>query len=279
MEFSNKKDVNLITNMKKHLIIGNPVEHSLSPRIHNYWFKKYNIEGVYEKIVPKKNDLENIIKRIKENEIFGMNVTVPYKQDVLPFLETYSEIVKKTNSVNTIFKKDGKVYGDNTDVYGFEKSIINNSLIIKDKTILLFGAGGVVPSIICALKNMNVGKVYLSNRTLENAEMIKKKFDFIEILEWGEIKNCDVLINSTSVGLKKGDKINFDLKSLVGKKIFYDLIYNPPKTTFLSDAEKLGHRIINGRDMFLFQAQKAFNLWHNVIPNIDEKLKGYIYND
>ena len=253
--------------MKKHLIIGNPVEHSLSPKIHNYWFKKYNIEGIYEKIAPKKNDLENIIKKIKENEIYGMNVTVPYKQDVLPFLENYSEIVKKTNSVNTIFKKDGKVYGDNTDVYGFEKSIKNNNLIIKDKTILLFGAGGVVPSIICALQNMNVGKIYLSNRTPENAGMIKKKFNFIEILEWGDIKNCDVLINSTSVGLKKGDKINFDLK------------YNPPKTTFLSDAEKLGHRIINGRDMFLFQAQKAFDLWHNVIPNIDEKLIGNIYND
>ena len=265
--------------MKKHLIIGNPISHSLSPMIHNYWFKQYNINGNYEKFAPKKNELESFIRDVKEKKIYGMNVTIPYKQAVIPFLETFSEIAKKTNSVNTIYSKDGKIHGDNTDVYGFEKSIINSNLIIKDKTVLIFGAGGVVPSIIQGLKNLKVGKIYLSNRTIENAEKIKKKFDYIEILEWGEIKESDLFINSTSVGLKEGEKFEFNYNFLKEAKIFYDLIYNPVKTAFLIDAEKLGHKIINGRDMFLYQAQKAFSLWHNIVPEIDKKLINHLYND
>ena len=276
MEFSNKKDVNLITNMKKHLIIGNPVEHSLSPRIHNYWFKKYNIEGVYEKIVPKKNDLENIIKRIKENEIFGMNVTVPYKQDVLPFLETYSEIVKKTNSVNTIFKKDGKVYGDNTDVYGFEKSIINNSLIIKDKTILLFGAGGVVPSIIFALKKMKVSNIIIANRTKEKAESLKSLFKDLIVVDWGEVPDFDMIINATSIGLKKEDKLNIDFSKFQSSEFFYDVIYNPKETNFLKDGKNLGKKTENGKKMFIYQAAKAFKIWHGIEPKINEQVIGLL---
>lgn len=265
--------------MKKHLIIGNPVSHSLSPKIHNYWFKEYNINGNYEKFAPKKNELENIIKQIKENKIYGINVTVPYKHAVIPFLEEFSETVEKTNSVNTIFNKNGKIYGDNTDVYGFEKSIVNNKINVKDKTVLIFGAGGVVPSIILGLKNLKAGTIYISNRTVENAEKIKKNFDFVEIVEWGKPKICDLFVNSTSVGLREGEKFKFDYDFLTEKKTFYDVIYNPQKTAFLSEAEKLGHKVINGRDMFLFQAQKAFNLWHNLSPEIDRKLIGYLYND
>ena len=105
--------------MKNYLIIGNPISHSLSPKIHNYWFKENNIDGNYDKISPNENEIEKIIQKIKSKEIFGINVTVPFKQSVIPYLETQSEIAIKTNSVNTIFNKNGKIHGDNTDVYGF----------------------------------------------------------------------------------------------------------------------------------------------------------------
>ena len=265
--------------MKNHLIIGNPISHSLSPKIHNYWFKENNIDGNYEKILTNENEVEQIIKKIKNEEIFGMNVTVPYKQSVIPFLETMSEIAEKTNSVNTIFNKNGKVYGDNTDVFGFEKSIENKKINLEGKSALIIGAGGVVPSIICALKKLKINKILITNRTFENAKLIKDKFNFIEIIKWGEIKNCDLFINSTSVGLKKGENLGLNFKNLNQNKIFYDVIYNPSKTTFLSEAEKNGHKIINGRDMFLYQAQRAFSLWHNLIPKIDMKLINYLYND
>jgi shikimate dehydrogenase len=265
--------------MKKHLIIGNPISHSLSPRIHNYWFQENNIDGEYDKLLLREDEIEVIIKKIKTNEIHGINVTVPYKQTVISFVETLSENAKITNSVNTIFNKNGKIYGDNTDIYGFEKSLLNKKLELKNKKVFIFGAGGVVPSIILALSNLKAKKIYVSNRTLKNANLIKEKFDFIEVVEWGKIIDCDLFINSTSVGLKDGESLDLSFDNLKGKKFFYDVIYNPSKTSFLLNAEKKGHEIINGRDMFLYQAQKAFNLWHNITPKIDEKLTRYLYND
>ncbi len=265
--------------MKNHLIIGNPISHSLSPKIHNYWFKENNINGYYEKVLPKEGEIKSIIEKIKNKKIYGINVTVPFKQAVIPFLETQSDVVTKTNSVNTITNKNGKIHGDNTDVYGFEKSIINNNVNLRDKSVLIFGAGGVVPSIILALKNLNAEKIFISNRTQKNAELLKEKFNFIQIIEWGKIKDCDLFINSTSVGLKTDDKLGLDFNKFKKNKIFYDVIYNPPKTNFLLEAEKKGHKIINGRDMFLFQAQKAFNIWHNLTPKIDQKLIEYLNHD
>jgi len=265
--------------MKKHIIIGKPIKHSLSPKIHNYWFKKNNIDAFYEKISPEQNELENIIKKIKTGEIYGMNITVPYKERVIPFLEDQSDLSRQTKSVNTIFNKKGKIYGDNTDVYGFEKSITNEKINLQNKSVLIFGAGGVVPSIILALNNLKTKKIFISNRTLEKAEIVKEKFKNIQILEWGIIENCDIFINATSIGLNNNDKFNFDFSQISEKKIFYDVIYNPSKTNFLQEAEKQGHRIINGQDMFLYQAQKAFFLWHNLSPKVDNNLIEFLYND
>lgn len=265
--------------MKKHIIIGKPIKHSLSPKIHNYWFKKNNIDAFYEKISPEQNELENIIKKIKTGEIHGMNITVPYKERVIPFLEDQSDLSRQTKSVNTIFNKQGKIYGDNTDVYGFEKSITNEKINLQNKSVLIFGAGGVVPSIILALNNLKTKKIFISNRTLEKAEIVKEKFKNIQILEWGIIENCDIFINATSIGLNNNNKFNFDFSQISEKKIFYDVIYNPSKTNFLQEAEKQGHRIINGQDMFLYQAQKAFFLWHNLSPKVDNNLIEFLYND
>jgi shikimate dehydrogenase len=265
--------------MKNYLIIGNPISHTLSPKLHNYWFEENKINGKYDKVLLKENEIELLIKKIKTKELHGMNVTVPYKQIVIPFLEILSETAKITNSVNTIFNKDGKIYGDNTDVFGFQESLSNNNIDLKNKDVFIFGAGGVVPSIILALTNLNVKKIYLSNRTLKNADLIKDRFNFIEVIEWGKIINCDLFINSTSVGLKNNESLGLNFENIKEKKIFYDVIYNHPKTSFLLEAEKKGHKVINGRDMFLYQAQKAFNLWHNLTPNINDQLINYLYND
>jgi shikimate dehydrogenase len=265
--------------MKKHLIIGNPISHTLSPKLHNYWFEKNKINGKYDKVLLEENEIESLIKKIKTKELHGMNVTVPYKQIVIPHLESLSETAKITNSVNTIFNKDGKIHGENTDVFGFQESLSNKNIDLKNKDVFIFGAGGVVPSIVFALTNLNIKKIYLSNRTLKNANLIKDKFNFIEVIEWGKIINCDLFINSTSVGLKNNESLGLNIENFKEKKIFYDVIYNPSKTSFLLEAEKKGHKVINGRDMFLYQAQKAFNLWHNLTPNIDDQLINYLYND
>ena len=140
--------------MKKYLVIGNPIEHSLSPKLHNYWIKENNIGAVYEKRQVDKNDITGIIKDVKEGKIEGLNITVPFKKTILPYLEELTPLANKTQSVNTVFKKNNKVVGDNTDIGGFELGLKHINYDIKNKKIFILGAGGVAPSIILALKKL-----------------------------------------------------------------------------------------------------------------------------
>ncbi len=131
------------------------------------------------------------------------------------------------------------------------------------------GAGGVVPSIIYSLLSMGCKKIFLSNRTFEKAENIKKKFNEVEVVKWGKIPDFDIVINATSVGLK-GDSLDLNLNTK--DKIFYDVIYNPKETQFLKKAKENGNRIENGMYMFVYQANQSFSIWNNVIPKIDEEV-------
>jgi shikimate dehydrogenase len=265
--------------IKKYLIIGNPIEHSLSPKIHNYWFKKNNIDAVYEKIVPELNEIESAINEVKLGKLYGMNITVPFKQHIIPFLEDMSLTAKKTNSVNTVFNKNGKVYGDNTDVTGFTLTLKESGYSFKNKRALILGAGGVVPSLIVSLYDLEINEIYVSNRTESKLENLVENFPNIKKIKWGELQEFDFIVNATSVGLKKEDDLNLDLEKIGKKKFFYDVIYNPPTTNFLKDAKNKGHKIQNGKMMFIYQAQKAFELWHGFSPQIDDELINYMKND
>ena len=261
---------------KNYLIIGNPVEHSLSPKIHNFWFNENNINATYKKEMFIESNLGNLVKRIKEGDINGANITVPFKQKIIPFIDKLSDLAKKTQSVNTLYKKDNLVIGDNTDVYGFSQSILNQNINLKNKNALIIGAGGVVPSIITALENLSIRKIYIKNRTHEKLLELKKTFASINLLNWGQEINCDIVINATSLGLKPDDQINLKFDDLKNKIIFYDTIYNPPVTNFLRNAKEKGHFIINGKLMLLLQAQKAFEIWTGINPKIDERFLNYL---
>ena len=147
--------------MKKYLVIGNPIEHSLSPELHNYWIKENNIDASYEKKKINENELKELIFKIKEKEINGINVTVPFKKKIIPYLDELSLEAENTLSVNTIYRKNDKIIGHNTDVEGFELSIKNSKIDFINKKILILGAGGVVPSIIFALNKMKVSEICL----------------------------------------------------------------------------------------------------------------------
>ena len=187
--------------MKKYLVIGNPIDHSLSPKLHNFWIKQNNINAIYNKKKLNDDEIKNLILDIRKNKISGINVTVPFKNKVIPFLDELSLGAKQTQSVNTIFMKDNKVIGDNTDIGGFESAIKKLDFDLSKKTAFILGAGGVVPSIIYALLKMGVSKILISNRTETKAENIKKLFNNIQIVSWGEIPEFDIIINGTSVGL------------------------------------------------------------------------------
>ena len=264
--------------MKKYLVIGNPVDHSLSPRLQNYWLKQNNINAVYDKIKLEENEIKEIIKDIKKQKIAGCNVTVPFKKKVIPFLDTLSPEAEQTQSVNTIIFERGNLIGHNTDIFGFDEAIKNLNFSMKGKKVLILGAGGVVPSIVFALKEMDVSEIIISNRTKQKAENLKILFKNLKILEWGNLIDFDVIINATSLGLNN-EKINLDFSKVGKNKLFYDVIYNPSKTNFLREGIELGNITENGGAMFVYQASKAFKLWHGIEPEVNFKTLKLLKND
>ncbi len=258
--------------MKKYLVIGNPIEHSLSPKLHNHWIKENNIDAIYEKKKITENHIKEIISEIRNEKIQGLNVTIPFKKSIIPFLDALTPEAEKTYSVNTIFKKDNKILGDNTDIVGFEKALEHINYEVKNKKIFILGAGGVVSSIIYVLKNLGASKITLSNRTKEKAENYKKNYPDLEVVDWGTIIDFDMIINATSLGLKSEDEIKLNLEKIGSGKLFYDLIYNPKKTNFLLKGEAMGNKGENGMMMFIYQAQLAFKIWHNILPKIKKNL-------
>ena len=257
--------------MKKYLVIGNPIEHSLSPKLHNHWLKENNIDGLYDKKKIDQKDLENIISEVKKEKLHGINVTVPYKKEIIPFLDELSPEAKETQSVNTIYLQNGTTIGHNTDIAGFELAIKYAKYDISNKKIFILGAGGVAPSIIYSLKKMKASKIILSNRTKEKAESLKVLFRDIEIVDWGNNPDFDMIINATSIGLNNEDEIKIDFSSVGPNKFFYDVIYNPRETIFLKKAKFLGNKVENGKMMFIYQAHQSFTLWHKKMPKIDDE--------
>ena len=259
--------------MKKYLVIGNPIQHSLSPLIHGYWIKKNNINATYNKEKLEKKDLEDLVLKIKEGKIHGANVTVPFKKDIIPHLEDLTPEAKYTQSVNTIFLNNNKVTGHNTDIEGFSLAIQDINFDVSKKHIMIIGAGGVVPSIIYSLIKMKANKISLINRTRENAENLKKLFKDLNLINWNEIQNFDMIINATSVGLNVNDELDLNLPKIENNKLFYDVIYNPKETNFLKKAKNLGNKTENGKKMFIHQAALAFKIWHGVQPEINEEVE------
>ena len=264
--------------MKKYFVIGNPIDHSLSPKLHNYWHKENNIDAIYDKKKIDEKDLKTTILDVKEKKTAGINVTVPFKKSVIPYLDKLSPEAEQTQSVNTIILTDDILVGHNTDISGFTKAIKDLNFNIEGKKIFILGAGGVVPSIIFALNKMNVSEIIISNRTRQKADDLKSQFNEINIVNWGEVPNFDMIINATSLGLKN-ETINLNTSNIGNDKLFYDVIYNPSKTNFLKEGKKLGNKIENGKLMFIYQAFEAFKLWHNIEPSVDNEVLDLLEND
>ena len=264
--------------MKKYFVIGNPIDHSLSPKLHNYWLKENNIDAIYDKKKIEDKNLQNIISEVKEKKIDGINITVPFKKAVIPYLDKLCPEAEQTQSVNTITIKNNNLVGHNTDIYGFTKAIQNLNFNIDGKKILILGAGGVVPSIIFALNKMNVSEINISNRTRQKAEDLKSQFKTLNVVDWGNLPNFDVIINATSLGLNN-EAINLNYFDIGNNKLFYDVIYNPSETSFLKEGKKLGNRSENGKLMFVYQAFEAFKLWHGIEPKINKDVLKLLDND
>ena len=263
-------------NKKNFLVIGNPIKHSLSPFLHNYWFRKNKINCEYKKLKTTQVAIKKILNKVRKRELEGINVTIPFKGSIIRHLDILKGDALKTSSVNTVYLNQKKLVGDNTDVYGFSYGILRK-VKTRIKTAGIIGAGGVTSSIILALIQKGVKKIYITNRTFPKLNIFKKKFKkIIYPIKWNDrykvFGNVQILINVTSLGMLGQKDLQFDF-SIFDKKInVVDIVYNPENTKLLKDAKKNGHKIFTGLDMFVYQAQKAFYIWNKKNPKITKDI-------
>ncbi len=262
---------------KKFAIIGNPIEHSLSPTLHNYWYEKYNIDANYSMLNINEKEIGNVIEKIRTKELSGINITLPYKQKVIPYIDQLVNDAKYTNSVNTIFLDNNDILiGENTDVFGLQAAYFKEINNIDMKKALVIGAGGVSPSVIFSLQKSKIKNITVINRTKEKSLFLKKRFPILNTLEWSslsrEISKFDIIINATSLGLKGGSDFDLDFKNTKKDLIYIDTIYNPIETKTLKFLKDKISKTFNGLNMFIYQGQKSFYLWNKINPEIDNKL-------
>ena len=259
-------------------IIGKPLSHSLSPLMHSYWYKKYNIKAKYESIEIDQNQIKNVIDKIKKKEISGINITLPYKQLIIQHLDRIINDAHATHSVNTVYlDNNGDLIGENTDLYGIQAAYLNKiNLQKKSDSVLIFGAGGVSPSIIYALVKSNLNKISITNRTYEKAIFLKKKFPFIKIIKWEEfnksIPDFKLIINATSLGMKNSNQFDQTIENVNENATYIDTIYNPMETQMIKNLKQKNIKTFNGLDMLIYQGQKSFYIWNKINPEVDDEL-------
>ncbi|MFD2630897.1 shikimate dehydrogenase [Oceanobacillus kapialis] len=268
-------------------LIGYPVEHSLSPWIHESFMKQIAVKGSYTKYeIPLSDDFSKRIANIKKEGLQGFNVTVPYKQRIIPFLDKIDSIAGEIGAVNTVSFEDGLWVGYNTDGFGYLRSLEMEFPALMENTairILLVGAGGACRGIYHTFANAGFRNVDIANRTIEKAEDITKKHEKLNtkvftLEEAAErTDQYDLIIQTSSVGMKPGieEKI-IQLDRLKKGAIVSDIVYQPIKTAFLKQAKESGAAIHFGHTMLLYQAQYAFEIWTGKrvpIDDMDKKLK------
>jgi shikimate dehydrogenase len=260
-------------------LIGYPLTHTLSPLIHNYLIYKSNINGGYTCF--ELNDLEgleSLLNFLKKYNFFGLNVTLPYKEMIIDYVSEMSEEAEKCRSVNTLYIKDGNIKGYNTDLYGFRKLLECNNVEVKEKTVVILGAGGAAKSVLTVLLEKKVKKIYLLSRDIEKGRSLINTLDisdvnnicvnFISMLKDGI--DCDIVINATSAGIK--GPFDIDLSNLRVNFCAIDLQYKLNHfTNFLQALDNRVKLRIDGMEMLIYQAIKSFEIWTNLNIHINFK--------
>lgn len=260
-------------------LLGHPIKHSFSPKIHNYLFEKYNQEKVYVCFDIEEKNLSKGIDGIRALGILGCNITIPHKVNVMNYLDNIEKNAKIIGAVNTIKNEGGILTGYNTDGVGFSKSIIDSGYGLEDKRVLIIGAGGACRSIAVDLASNKVKSIEIRNRTLSKAidivDTIKEKFD-IEVkatndtIKQQDLDNIDILINTTSIGMES-NLCPIDENIKVDKKILVcDIVYKPFNTNLIKWAKNNNLDVVYGIDMLINQGLHAFYIWTGIKPTKED---------
>ncbi|MDB9971091.1 shikimate dehydrogenase [Alphaproteobacteria bacterium] len=267
-------------------IIGSPIKHSLSPIIHRYWMDMHNIVSSYDIYEPKKHELSSFLKGMSRNNIEGINVTIPFKRDVMKHLDTISEEALALGAVNTIKLEDNKLFGYNTDTHGFMQHLKTSAPEWKEKkggTVIL-GAGGASRAVIWSLLKENKRDIRIINRNENRALTLiadmKKFFPAANITFFNDpikaLINSTLFINCSSLGMKGQKELELDLVTMNKESIVYDIVYSPLKTKLLHRAKELGFKTIDGLGMLLNQAAPAFKMWYHKEVIVTEDLRNKV---
>ncbi|MDX2074256.1 MAG: shikimate dehydrogenase [Alphaproteobacteria bacterium] len=272
-------------------VIGHPIAHSLSPKLHNYWLKKYNIEGEYIAYDVAPEDLRSWIKSMPEKGFAGCNVTIPYKEEVFSLLGgNVDGIALRLGAVNTVVVEGSRIIGLNTDAYGFTQNIAPyiKRLEKKEKAVVL-GAGGAANAVWESLISLGFKEVALTNRTHEKFKdkepllksiFAKNQGTTHQIYEWLDFdsmfKDADLLVNTTSLGMAGKEPLDISLDALPKTALVTDIVYRPLMTPLLVAAKARGNPVVDGLGMLLHQAAPGFKAWFGVMPEVTSELRQFI---
>lgn len=266
-------------------VVGDPISHSLSPRLHSYWLKKYNIPGEYVPFHITKNELPGFITSIKGNNIMGLNLTVPHKESVITLIDEVDASAKKIGAINTIYFDDkNRTIGSNTDGHGFLKHLKSSSLAWRadNSSTAIIGAGGAARAAIVSLLDAGVPEIRLINRTQERAVNLAGTIDDIRIkvTSWDHreeaLVGIKLLVNVTTLGMVGQPPLELSLDKLPKDATVYDIVYNPIETELIKQARARGNKTVDGLGMLLHQAAAAFKIWFGVDPEVDEGLRNHV---
>jgi len=253
-------------------VIGHPIHHSLSPTLHEFFIAKAGLEASYHAFDVAPEDIESAIKGAKALGLTGLNVTVPHKQNVMPFLDEIDDFAQKVGAVNTIHFKGNTASGWNTDVPGLIKNLAANNVTLDGKDIVILGAGGAARATVMAAKNSGAGSIAIYNRTPSRAEALAADFDseWLPSIEKECLPDDCIIINTTSVGMHPHRAAcPLQMHHFRKKRTFVDLVYNPIETTFLKNARACGAQCVDGLGMLIYQGAIALGIWMGRTIEID----------
>ena len=261
-------------------VMGYPIKHSLSPLMHNYWFKERNIDGLYVPILTRPADLETALGSLQSLGFSGCNLTIPLKEIALNFIDEFDEVARIIGAVNCVtVKPNGTLYGTNYDWLGFVNALKYEfpNLNLKKKVVSLIGAGGSSRAICYGLLKEGVSEIQIVNRTRKKADILSSDFGTrLKVIDWEQRNSCldhtDLLVNTTNQGMGTENRLELSLKALPERAIVYDIIYNPLETPLLKDAKSRGNKTLNGLSMLVHQAIPAWSQWFGITPEISEGL-------
>lgn len=258
-------------------IIGLPVSHTLSPLMHNSLFSFLDMDWVYLPFEVRQEALQKAIFGLSALGSIGCNVTIPHKIEVMKYLTHIDEKAKRIGAVNTILFKEGEIFGFNTDGDGFTSSLKDAGFILKDKNVLLLGAGGAARAIAISLQDMGIKRLSIFDKERQKAEDLAGSIDNVDAICLDKVetlKDIDLLVNATPCGMKDNDPLPCDISLLHPEILVYDIIYK--KTSLLKEAEKRGAKIMDGMEMLIHQGALSFEIWTGIYPPIDVMRKAIL---